>query len=157
VIPDREAKCISHETTFAADIAEMELLRAWLIELTEQVARRLRRHRLKGKTVDIKVRFSDFRTITRAMTLPAPTNITDELLQAGLQLLETKLPAQHLPVRLLGFGVSGLDGSALAQRQLFDEPQRQKQQALDQVADSIAAKFGKTALRRAGGARQSEQ
>jgi DNA polymerase-4 len=75
-VPDREAKSISHETTFATDIEDLDVLRAWLLELTEQVARRLRRHQLRGRTVQLKVRFPDFITITRAQTLPAATNVT---------------------------------------------------------------------------------
>jgi nucleotidyltransferase/DNA polymerase involved in DNA repair len=55
VVPDREAKSVSHETTFAEDIADREVLRAWLTELAEQVARRLRCHALKGRTVELKV------------------------------------------------------------------------------------------------------
>lgn len=148
VIPDREAKSISHETTFAEDITDPEELHAWLVELVEQVGRRLRRHELKGRTVDIKVRFADFHTITRSVTLPQPTNITQELLTAGNELLHTRLPAEHLPVRLLGFGVTGFDGSGQSQRQLFGEPDRERQRHLDVVADQIAGKFGKSALRR---------
>lgn len=148
VVPDREAKSISNETTFAADIDDIELLRAWLAELVDQTARRLRRHELKGRTVDIKVRFADFKTITRAVTLPRPTNITQELLDAGLTLLTERLPANHLPIRLLGFGVTGFDHSGSVQRELFDEPERDKLKSLDQVADKITAKFGKSALRR---------
>src|SRR5262249_43851166 len=83
VVPDREAKSISHETTFAEDIADIDVLHAWLVELAEQVGRRLRRHGLKGRTVEIKVRFADFRTITRSVTLPEPSDITQELFQAG--------------------------------------------------------------------------
>ena len=60
VVPDREAKSISHETTFATDIADLNVLRAWLLELTEQVARRLRRHELRGRVVHLKVRFRRF-------------------------------------------------------------------------------------------------
>jgi DNA polymerase-4 len=148
VIPDREAKSVSHETTFAEDVRDPDVLIAWLAELVEQVARRLRRHALRGRTVEIKVRFSDFRTITRSSTLAEPSNVTHELHQAGLELLTTKLPPRHLPVRLLGFGVKGLDGSGTTQRQLFDEPEREKHRQLDKVADEIAAKFGRTALRR---------
>lgn len=148
VVPDREAKSISNETTFAADIDDPELLRAWLAELVDQTARRLRRHELKGRTVDIKVRFADFKTITRAVTLPRPTNITQELLDAGLALLTERLPANHLPVRLLGFGITGFDHSGTVQRELFDEPERDKLKSLDAVADRITAKFGKGALRR---------
>jgi len=119
VVPDREAKSISHETTFAQDIDDHEVLQAWLIDLAEQVARRMRRHALKGRTIELKVRFADFQTITRSLTLPEPTNITQELLQAGIELLATKLPKDHLPVRLLGFGVNGFDDTGRSQRQLF--------------------------------------
>ena len=148
MVPDREAKSISNETTFAADIDDPELLRAWLAELVDQTARRLRRHELKGRTVDIKVRFADFKTITRSQTLARATNITQELLEAGLELLTERLPKHRLPVRLLGFGVTGFDHSGTTQRHLFDEPEREKRKSLDDVADKIAAKFGKAGLRR---------
>ena len=151
VVPDREAKSISHETTFAEDIADRDELQAWLVELVEQVARRLRCHELKGRTVELKVRFADFQTITRSVTLAEPTNITQELLVAGTELLRTKLPAGHLPVRLLGFGVKGFDDSGQSQLQLFGEPDRERQRQLDEVADQIAGKFGKLAIRRGGG------
>src|SRR5216684_914134 len=87
VIPDREAKSISHETTFAEDIGRLDVLREWLMEQTEQVARRLRRHQLVGRTVQLKIRFQDFSTITRSQTLSEPTNITQEIWQAAAELL----------------------------------------------------------------------
>lgn len=65
VIPDQEAKSISHETTFETDHHSFDLLRSSMVELTEQVARRLRRHGLRARTVEIKIRFADFKTITR--------------------------------------------------------------------------------------------
>ncbi len=148
VVPDREAKSISNETTFPEDIADPEVLRAWLVELVEQVARRLRRHNLRGRTVELKVRFADFRTITRSSSLAEPTNITQELLSAGVELLTQRLPPRHLPVRLLGFGVHNLSGSAVVQQQLFDRPERTRHENLDRVADQIAEKFGKSAIHR---------
>jgi DNA polymerase-4 len=148
VVPDREAKSISHETTFAQDIDDPELLQAWLVELALQVGRRLRRCDLKGRTVDLKVRFADFRIVHRSITLREPTNTTHDLLQAGSELLRHRLPANRLPVRLLGLGVSGFDAQGETQRHLFDEPQRERQRALDAVADQIADRFGKLALRR---------
>jgi DNA polymerase-4 len=151
VVPDREAKSISHETTFPEDIADMDVLRAWLVDLVEQVARRLRLHDLRGRTVDIKVRFADFKTISRSLTLDAPTNSTQELLDAGLELLTSRLPPHHLPVRLLGFGVNQLDGSGSSQLRLIDQPAQQRHRELDTVADQIAAKFGKRAIRRGAG------
>lgn len=155
VVPDREAKSISNETTFAEDIADMDVLRAWLVELVEQVARRLRHHDIKGRIVELKVRFADFQTITRSLTLAVPTNITQELLAAGVELLTQRLPARHLPVRLLGFGVHKFDDSGRFQQQLFDQPDRERHQELDRVADQITAKFGKLAIRR--GARLNKE
>jgi len=148
VVPEREAKSISHETTFAQDIADMEVLRAWLVELTEQVGCRLRRHGLRGRTVQLKVRFADFSLITRSYTLPEPTDITDELWRAADELLCQRLPAGHLAVRLVGTGVSGLDNTGLAQGMLFDQEDRQKQARLDTVADQLKHQFGSEALRR---------
>jgi DNA polymerase-4 len=73
------AKAISHETTFERDIDDSEVLRAWLLDLTEQVGWRLRRHGLRARIVHLKVRFADFSTITRSQTLPEPTDVTQEL------------------------------------------------------------------------------
>ncbi len=147
VVPDHRAKSISHETTFAVDIGEPEVLRAWLLELTEQVARRLRRHNLRGRTVQLKIRFADFRTITRSRTLPEPTNVTDELWQAAAEIFQTRVPPRHLPVRLLGVGVSGLNATGQTQRQLFDD---RRQSQLDAATDAIRDRYGHAAIGRAG-------
>jgi DNA polymerase-4 len=157
VVSDREAKSISHETTFAEDIADMEILQAWLVDLVEQVARRLRHHDLKGRTADLKVRFADFTTISRMITLREPTHVTQELLDAGMELLTNRLPSRHLPVRLLGFGVSQLDGSCRSQQHLFDQPDRERHRELDSVADQITAKFGKQAIRRGAGLSMNDE
>ncbi len=148
VTPDREAKTISHETTFAANIAEPEALRGWLLELTEQVARRLRRHDLSGRTVHLKIRSSDFHTLTRAHTLARPTHVTQELWEAAAGLLTPRLLEQVMPVRLLGIGVSGLAQDAKTQQQLFDGDEHRKLGQLDAVADAIQQRFGTSALKR---------
>ena len=145
-MPDQEAKGISHETTFAQDIRDHEILRSWLLELTEQVAYRLRRHSLRGKVVQIKVRFSDFKTITRSKTLPEATNSTQVLWETAAELLSTRLSERHLPVRLLGMGVSGIDHSQFTQRSLFNDSLQDTQ--LDVVGDDIRDRFGTGALRR---------
>ena len=148
VVPDREAKSISHETTFATDMDDLDVLRAWLVELTDQVARRLRQHKLRGSVVQIKVRFADFRTITRSQKLPDPTNVTDELWQVASEILVSRLPANHPPVRLLGMGVSGIDRSRVTQGFLFDRPESRKQVQLDAVSDLVKERFGSSALQR---------
>jgi DNA polymerase-4 len=151
VVPERATKSISHETTFEKDIADMEVLRAWLMELVEQVACRLRRYGLRARTVQLKVRFANFSTITRSRTLPDYTELTQDLWQAADELLCRRLPAGHLPVRLLGVGVSELDETGLVQRVLFDGEEREKQSRVDAVADEIKQRFGTAAIRRGSG------
>ncbi len=151
VVPDREAKSISHETTFAADISNREALRAWLLELTEHVARRMRQQQRRGRTVNLKLRFANFRTITRAKTLPRSTNVTQEIWQAASELLMRHLPESHAGIRLLGVGVSNFSAGEAVQKSLFAEETHQKQQQLDEVADAVRAKFGNTALNRGSG------
>ena len=151
VVPERIAKSVSHETTFPVDIADKEVLQAWTLDLAEQVAWRLRRHQLRGRTVQLKVRFSDFETITRAITLPSPTDVTQEIWQAANELFTHRLPAHHRPVRLLGVGVSGFDPSHTGHQQmLFDQPDRNAQSEIDRATDQIREKFGSGALGRAG-------
>ncbi|MGA7801118.1 MAG: DNA polymerase IV [Gammaproteobacteria bacterium] len=152
VVAEQEAKSISHETTFAADIEDALILRGWLLELTAQVAQRLRRAGLKARTVQIKVRFADFQTVTRACTLPLATDITAELNRAAVDLLTNRLPRRHPPVRLLGMGVSGFTGE-LPQGELFSDGVRDKHSRLDRVADRIEERFGAGAVWR-GGRRQ---
>jgi DNA polymerase-4 len=148
VVPEREAKSISNETTFERDIADMDVLRAWLVDLVEQVGWRLRRRGLRGRTVQLKVRFADFSTITRSHSLSEPTNVTEELRQKADELLCGRLPPGHLPVRLLGVGVGSLDGSGQVQGSLFDAEERARQSKVDEVSDRISEKFGTSALRR---------
>lgn len=148
VVPDRDARSISHETTFAADIDDLEALRAWVAELAEQVAWRLRRHRLRGRTVQIKVRYADFHTITRAETLPQPTNVTEEIWQTAARLLAERLPQRRLLIRLLGVGVSNFENPEQVQGVLFDDPSRERQTRLDEAADKLKERFGADALRR---------
>lgn len=147
VIPDGEAKSISHETTFSRDIIEQDILTAVLLDLTEQVAMRLRRHQRFAQTVQIKIRFSDFHTLTRARTLHTHTNISQEIWQTAQSLLVSVRKERAEPVRLLGIGVTGLLDIAYEQADLFEQ-ERNKQRDLDHVADQINARFGSRTLHR---------
>lgn len=149
VVADREAKSVSHETTFAEDIRDFDVLRAWLLELTEQVARRLRKNKLQGRTIQLKVRYNNFDTITRSRSLPQATHVTSELWDVASELLESHLPDRPLVVRLLGMGVAQLSPETAVQQSLFDEPQDSQDSRLDQVADQIRNRFGVTSLKRA--------
>jgi len=148
VVSEHEAKSISNETTFARDISDPEVLHAWLLDLTEQVGYRLRRHDLKARTVQIKARLADFTTLTRSQTLPQPTDITHEIWQVAQMLFEQRLPRPLPAIRLLGVGVSGFEGGCAGQGELFGTGERQSR--LDAVLDAVAGRYGREYLFRAG-------
>jgi DNA polymerase IV len=149
VVPDREAKSISNETTFEEDISDLQLLKAWLVVLAESVGRRIRAHDLKAKSIELKIRFSDFKTVTRSMTLEFPTDITAELVRCAHTLFEERIQLNRQSVRLIGVGVSNFANSTMTQLSLFDEPEREQQRSLDSATDEIAKRFGKAAIYRA--------
>jgi len=153
VVPDSAAKSLSHETTFPVDVAEYPILRARLLDLTEQVACRLRRHGRVARSVQIKLRYADFRSITRSRTLPEPTDVTAEIWRATERLLQTALRGESRSVRLVGMGVHELLDpvtEATAQPDLFAEPQRRRQREIDRLADAIQSRFGPEGIRRGG-------
>lgn len=152
VTPEHQAKRISHETTFATDIGERRVLRAWVRELGEQVARRLRSAQLRARIVDVKVRYGDFESISRSRSLDAPCDETHTLLDAAYSLLERALEHRSDPVRLIGVGASGLDGAEAPQGDLFADAADPRQHVLDRTLDAIGARFGAAAVRRGGGA-----
>jgi DNA polymerase-4 len=148
VVPDREAKSLSTETTFSHDIADRAVLRVWLLGLVDQLAARLRHAALQGRTIELKIRSSDFRTWSRSQGLPHGTNGTEVLWQAASALFERSLRRDMLPVRLLGVGASRLVREAVAQGELFDDGSRERQSALDRAVDTIRGQFGRGAIQR---------
>jgi DNA polymerase IV len=148
VVPDREAKSISTETTFAVDLDDKEGLRVILLEMVDHLAGRLRQHRLRARSVELKVRSSDFRTRSRSLSLDESTDVTEDLWRAATELFARSLTPDVMPVRLLGVGVSKLTRDAVVQGLLFDEDQRQRQRAVDQAMDAIRRQFGNGAIRR---------
>jgi DNA polymerase-4 len=148
VVPDREAKSISTETTFDQDIADRHVLSAWLLDLVEQLGRRLRHAGLQAGRVELKVRSSEFRTFTHSTTLAEATDLTKILWQTAKELLERSLCRDILPVRLLGVGGSKLVRPGFIQGSLFDDDQRERHAALDRAVDAIRGQFGTGAIRR---------
>lgn len=151
VVPDAEAKSLSTETTFARDIGNREVLRSCLLELVEHLGTRLRQHRFRARTLDLKLRTPDFRTYTRSQTLPEPTDLTVVIWQTAANLLQTRVPNDWLPLRLLGVGATGLVRDAPVQEHLFEQAWRVKQRAQDSTVDAIRRQFGPAAIRRAEG------
>ena len=145
---NREAKSISSEQTFATDIIDKNVLLDVLLHQVEDVAQRLRMDNLEAKTITLKLRYGDFRTITRSNTFDHPTNITKILWQKAEQVFLDWYRKSAGPLRLLGFGASGLREAGSVQHQLFSEPEQEKQKRLDEAFDKIRDKFGHDALKR---------
>jgi DNA polymerase-4 len=148
VVPDREAKSLSTETTFAEDIGDRQVLRTWLLDLVEHLACRLRHAGSHGRTIELKIRSSDFHTWTRSKALAEPTNSTDALWQAAAELFERSLTEEMVPVRLLGVGASQLSRADVVQGDLFGATLRERRTALDRTIDTIREQFGNKAIQR---------
>lgn len=142
---EHEAKSISQEITFTKDINDERLLCETLLKLSEQVGRRLRQEGLRGTTIKLKIRWSDFTTLTRQVTLNQPTSLDNEIYAAIMQLFEKVWPPGKR-VRLLGVGVSNFEQSA-RQLGLWDTS-FESDQRLQTTLDTIRARFGSRAVRR---------
>jgi DNA polymerase-4 len=150
VVPDSQAKSLGQERTFEEDIADPAEVRSVLLAETEAVARRVRRSGLVAREVSLKIRYGDFETITRQTTLPAATDVTNEMWAAARAIFDKWAGAGFRPVRLIGVTASRLSEGG-RQGDLFDEPGHERRRRTDRVADRIVEKFGEGAVRRAGG------
>jgi DNA polymerase-4 len=141
----REEKSIGSETTFDVDVADPEKIRRTLLSLSGQVGARLRAAGQTGRTIAIKIRFADFRTINRSRTLPVATDVAQEIFQTGWALFRALGDTER--IRLVGVRVEGLSESAGAARQLaLGEPERGWREA-EQAIDAAASRFGRAAVR----------
>ncbi len=151
-----DVKSVSNERTFSRDIREKHALDEAVSSLAEQVAVRLRRKGLCGRTVHLKIRFADFTTRTAQETLPSGVDSTAAVTAAALGLLR----AQWTPgvgVRLVGVGVSGFDRVA---EQLVltggDAEGDERRRALERTVDDLRERFGAEAVRFGTGGGVSE-
>ena len=154
VVPDARPKSIGHEETFADDIDDPDRLHVHLVRMADAVAERVRRHRLPGRTVSIKVRFADFSTITRSATQPGPIDSGPSIVRAASQLLDQVDVGAG--VRLLGVTLSNLVEDAPRQMTLDDvaavDPATPAAdgaawQAVTAAVDAVRERFGSDALR----------
>jgi DNA polymerase-4 len=141
-----ETKSVSSEITFARDVADAAQLRRTLRTQSDHVGRRLRKEGLSGVTVKLKLRWSDFTTLTRQMTLNHPTQHDHEIYEAALQLFEKAWP-KGKAVRLIGVGVSGFEGGVY-QAGLWDAKPSPQAEKLEGVLDELRDRFGDRIVRR---------
>jgi DNA polymerase-4 len=141
VSPDGDAKSIGQEETFGVDLVHLDEIRSVLLAQVEHVAARVRRHHRRAGAVSLKIRFGDYKTITRSATLREPTDETNELWHAAKDLLEKWASESFAPVRLIGVQASALTGED-PQLALFTDASSQKRQNVDRVVDTINERFG---------------
>ncbi|HVN80792.1 MAG TPA: DNA polymerase IV [Terriglobia bacterium] len=135
-----EPKSISHETTFDQDTSDPGILQKTLGGLVQKVAHRLREHRMYAKTVTVKIRDFQFRTVTRAGSLKQATHLDEEILKLASCMFAEYWDGQR-KIRLLGVVLSNLSFS-LFQEPLFEKSHRDRLGRLYEAADKIREKFG---------------
>jgi len=145
VVPESKPKSVGHEETYAKDLHDLTALNREAVRMADAVGHRLRKAGMEGRTVTIKVRFHDFRTITRSHTLAAPTATAAVLASVSKELLVTIDPG--MGVRLFGVSVSNLVevqdeqltlDAAVAEHSGWDEASR--------AVDAIRQRFGDSAV-----------
>jgi DNA polymerase-4 len=140
---ERLPKSVSRETTLARDLRDPEELEAILSLLTARVAGQLREEQLVGRTVTLKLRHDDFRTVTRRRTLETATDLDAELYDAARALFREafeEVRRRNRGVRLIGVAATNLGVSAEAD--LFEPPERQRLRELSAAVDKVRGKYG---------------
>lgn len=143
-----EIKSISEETTFPRDIYDGDEALAVIMLLSEEVGFRLRRKGLKARTVTVKIRYADYATITRSLTLPESTHTDSAIYRAARDLFCRHGGAG--PWRLLGVQVSGLVEEEYRQPSLLEDTGReQREERITAAIDGLKSKYGKDVIHRA--------
>ena len=144
-----DPKSISHEHTYNEDTSDLAVLEATLARLSEMVGRRLRENGLHARTLQLKLRYSDFSTITRAHSVARPTQLDTEIFeQARALFLKNWKPGAR--VRLLGVHASSFE-EVHDQLDLLDEGKHERWQQATAAADRLRDKYGDTAVSLAAG------
>lgn len=148
IVTDRPAKSFSRETTFERDVRDGDFLRRTLTEQTRDVCRQLAKERICGGTVRLKLRWPDFTTLTRQVSIPHPTDQEAVIGPLALRLLG-QVWSEGRPVRLLGVGVGNLETPC--QLSLWDTKPAEEAAQEKRVQEALAAlqsRFGAEAVRR---------
>ena len=143
IVTEHETKSISQENTFTHDVRDDKVLEKMLHEQSVEVGRRLRNSNLAGTTIKLKIRWPDFTTLTRQITLSHSTDQADEIGKVVMGLMKSvRKPGQA--VRLIGIGVSGL-ALPIRQLTLWDKG-TEKSQRLQKAIDELRAKYGEKVI-----------
>jgi len=141
---------MSHETTLIADLSEIDKIYSTILWLSDKVARRLRQYNYHGRTITVKIRSSNFKTITRDRTLSRPTNQSKVIFETARRLVPKEY-GPRIKVRLLGVRVSHLEKKHEDnQLSLLENTPMNKQAATSRAVDEIRERFGDSIIKLAG-------
>jgi DNA polymerase-4 len=138
------AKSFGHEWTLPENLHDVREMKRVIRELAARVARRVRKKNCSGRTVTLKVRFPDFETPLRSLTLPAPIDDGKEIARAATILFD-RIPFRGRPVRLLGVSLSGIESGRPGRQESFLED-RQKRIRLLGIVDRIQDRWGEDVI-----------
>lgn len=141
---DWQAKSISHEHTFGEDTRNLDKIESTLAHLSELVGRRLREQDFSARTIQLKLRYSDFHTITRAHSLPQPTQMDIEIFETVRKLFHENFQSGRA-VRLLGVHTSNFQEGP-QQFELLGDNRREKWKQALSATDKLRDKFGESAV-----------
>jgi len=147
VEPFTQPKSESAENTFDSDTRDRNFLQTWLLRHAERVGRSLRRQGLAGRTITLKIKYADFRQVTRQTTLSEPTSSTQTIFETACLLL--KALSLDSKVRLIGVGVSGFEGTRSRQLSFTESEthrEEEKRARLDGVLDQLRDRYGGQAV-----------
>ncbi|MEE8409301.1 MAG: DNA polymerase IV [Myxococcota bacterium] len=147
VHPGNAAKSIGHENTFEVDYTTSAELEKYLLGQAQRVAYRLCANDLCGTVVQVKLKYSDFKLMTRQLALSEPIDDTDSIFDAARELLQ-RFPRRQRGVRLTGVSVAGLRPGP-PPRTLFPDPTKQRREKIQAVTDAILDRFGSHGITRA--------
>ncbi len=149
VVARQDPKSVSEERTYGEDLTDPDEIDRAILARSEGVARELRCQGLVARTVHIKVRTGDFTTWTRALTLPSPTDLAEVVVRAAREMYGARIDLGGRGVRLLGVGVSGIEGVGTAPSALFGDPREERARRASVAADEIRERLGSEAMTRA--------
>lgn len=146
VVPQRQIKSISHETTFENDISDKEVLEKKLWSLCEKVSKRSKEKGLGGQTITLKLKTKEFKLISRSCTIDEPTQIGELIFQNSKTLLDRE--DDKIKYRLIGVGISNLKESELCDLYDLINISKTKNAKIEYAIDDIRNKFGKDLIKK---------
>lgn len=139
-------KSIGNEVTFSSDLDNIDKISKEILSICDLVGFRLRKENLKGKTITLKVKYNDFKTITRSKTVNSYTNSTNIIYITSIDLLKDLIIK---PIRLVGVTITNFEDEEMKQISLFESYYEEDDKKIDSMVDNVRGKYGYKAITRA--------